>query len=65
MKAVSATELEMLTFLSDHLRHLMQTDLTILMSVRSIMIFSMPSIFSVRLKGLLTNNKKERLGAPL
>ena len=37
------------TFLSDHLRHLMQTDLTILMSVRPIMIFSMPSIFRVRM----------------
>ena len=49
MKAVSATELEMTTFLSDHLCHLIQTDLTILMSVRPIMIFSMPSIFRVRM----------------
>src|SRR5450830_334583 len=30
-------------------RHLMHTDLTILMSVRPIMIFSMPSIFKVRM----------------
>ena len=45
---VSTVEIETLTFLSDHLRHLIQTDLTILISVRPIMIFSMPSIFRVR-----------------
>ena len=36
----------------------MQTDLTILMSVRPIMIFSMLCLFSVRVKGLTANRKK-------
>ena len=49
MSKVATVKTETPTFLSDHLRHLMQTDLTILMSVRPIMIFSMPSIFRVRI----------------
>ena len=49
MSTVATVKIKTPTFLSDHLRHLIQTDLTILMSVRPIMIFSMPSIFRVRI----------------